>query len=117
MIRRAEIWWADLPDPSGSEPGYRRPVLVVQADAFNRSRIATVVVAAITSNVRLADAPGNVPLTPRQSGLPKPSVVNVSRVLTLDRAMLSERVGELADARMREVDAGLALVLGLPTGG
>ena len=92
-MKRGEIWWAELPEPRGSEPSFRRPVLVVQADPFNRSRIGTVVVAVITSNLRLAGAPGNVHLTRRQSKLPRESVVNVSQVMTLDRTFLAERVG------------------------
>lgn len=112
-MQRGEIWWATLGAPKGSEPGYRRPVLVVQSDAFNRSRIATVVVAAITSNTSLAAAPGNVLLKRRASGLPKPSVVNVSQVLTLDRAMLTQPVKSLPKQEMTAVDNGLRLVLGV----
>lgn len=116
VIRRGEIWWASLGDPRGSSPGYRRPVLVVQSDAYNRSNIRTVVVAAITSNLSLSDAPGNVRLTGRKSRLAKPSVVNVSQVLTVDRRSLTERVGRLSDALLAEIDAGLRLVLSLPYG-
>lgn len=112
-MRRGEIWWASLPEPRGSEPGFRRPVLVVQSDAFNRSRIGTVVVAAISSNIKLADAPGNVLLSRRASGLPKPSVVNVSQVLTLDRTTLMESVRALAKKDMVSVENGLRLVMGL----
>ena len=112
-IRRGEIWWADLPEPRRSEPGYRRPVLVVQADRFNRSRIQTVVVAAITGNMELAAAPGNVILPARSSGLPRDSVVNVSQVLTLDRSFLSEQAGALPPRLQRVVDQGLRLVLQL----
>jgi mRNA interferase MazF len=112
-VKRGEIWWAELPDPRGSEPGFRRPVLVVQADALNNSRLPTVVVAAITSNLRLADAPGNVHLTRRQSELPKESVVNVSRVLTLDRRFLKEKVSQLPATQLQEVESGLRLVLSL----
>jgi len=110
-MQRGEIWWASLPFPRGSEPGYQRPVLVVQSDAFNRSRIGTVVVAAITSNPLLADAPGNVRLSRRASGLPKPSVVNVSQVLTLDRTMLAKQVRSLPRETMKAVENGLRLVL------
>ena len=113
MIRRGEIWWARLGEPRGSEPGYRRPVLVVQADAFNRSRIGTVLVASITSNMRLAGAPGNVRLTRRQSKLSRESVVNVSQVLTLDKRFLTERVGRLPAKPLAEVEKGLRLVLSL----
>jgi len=112
-ITRGEIWWADLPDPRGSEPGFRRPVLVIQANSFNRSRIQTVIVAVISSNLRLADAPGNVLLPARASGLPKDSVVNVSQLLTLDRSFLTEEVGKLPNRQMQDVDTGLRLVLEL----
>ena len=113
MIARGEVWWADLAQPRGSEPGYRRPVLVVQADSFNQSRIGTAVVAAITSNLELALAPGNCRLSVRDSGLPKASVVNVSQLLTLDRTFLTEKTGALSDRVMAEVDKGLKLVLAL----
>ena len=112
-IRRGEIWWADLPEPRRSEPGYRRPVLIVQADLFNRSRIQTVLVAAITSNMELAAAPGNVILPARSSGLPRDSVVNVSQVLALDRSLLSEQAGALPPRLQGIVDLGLRLVLQL----
>ena len=113
MIRRGDIWWASLPDPTGSGPGYRRPVLVVQADEFNESRIQTVVVAALTSNLRLAAAPGNVLCSRRNSGLRKDSVVNVSQLLTLDKSFLSARIKALPASVMRSVEAGIRLVLGL----
>jgi mRNA interferase MazF len=113
LIGRGEIWWASLPVPSGSEPGYRRPVLVVQSNTFNQSRIGTVVAIAITSNTRLAGAPGNVLLSTRSSGLPKPSVANVSQVMTLDRAMLDKKVKSLATLELARVEAGLRLVLAL----
>jgi len=112
-IQRGEIWWADLPEPRRSEPGYRRPVLVIQADAFNRSRIQTVLVAVITSNIDLAAAPGNVVLPARSWGLPRDSVVNVSQVLTLDRGFLTEHAGTLPARLQGSVDAGLRLILQL----
>ncbi len=112
-IQRGEIWWADLGEPRGSEPGYRRPVLVIQADSFNRSRIQTVIVALITGNLELAAAPGNIALPARSSGLPRDSVVNVSQVLTLDRDFLTEQVGALSSRLQRLVDEGLRLVLQL----
>ena len=112
-IQRGEIWWADLPAPRRSEPGFHRPVLVVQADSFNRSRIQTVIVAAITSNLALADAPGNVLLPARSSGLPRDSVVNVSQALTLDREFLTRHAGTLPPRLQGAVDAGLRLVLQL----
>lgn len=112
-IERGEIWWADLREPRGSEPGYRRPVLVVQADSFNRSQIQTTIVAAITSNVELADAPGNVLLPARSAGLPRDSVVNVSQLLTLDRSFLTEHAGTLPPRLQRSVDEGLRTILQL----
>lgn len=115
-MQRGEIWWASLPSPGGSGPGYRRPVVVVQADPFNRSRIPTVVVAAVTSNQRLAAAPGNVSLSRKQSGLPRASVVNVSQILTVDRSFLTELAGRVPSPEMGEVDEGLGRVLGLDSG-
>ena len=112
-MERGEIWWASLPPSRGSEPAFRRPVMIVQSNAFNRSRIQTVVVAAITSNTALAEAPGNVLLSRKASGLSKPSVVNVSQVLTLDRDMLTEQVRALPKRDMAAVESGLRLVLGL----
>ena len=112
-MRRGEVWWASLPDPTGSGPGYRRPVLVVQAEEFNESRIQTVVVAAITSNLRLSPAPGNVLCKRRDTGLRKDSVVNVSQLLTLDKSFLSQRIRGLPASVMRPVTAGLRLILGL----
>ena len=113
VIARGEIWWADLAAPDGSGPGYRRPVLVVQADPFNNSRLATVTVVVLTSNLRLAAAPGNVRLGKRASGLPRESVVNVSQIITIDRARLRERVQRVASADLRVIDDGLRLALGL----
>ncbi len=112
-MRRGEIWWASLPVPQGSEPGYRRPLLVIQSDAFNRSRIQTVVAVVITSNLRLAEAPGNVVLSARDSGLPKRSVVNVSQLVTVDRSFLTEKVGKLPADKVREIEVGICLVLAL----
>ena len=112
-MKRGEIWWASLQKPVGSEPGYRHPVLIIQADAFNRSRINTVIAAVITSNVRLAQAPGNVRLPKQASGLKKESVVNVTQLITLDKSFLSERVGRITSCKQREVEEGLRLVLAL----
>jgi len=112
-MKRGEVWWASLPDPAGSGPGLRRPVLIVQSNPFNESRIATVVVAAITSNLALEQAPGSVRLARGESGLPKPSVVNVSQLLTADRDFLTERAGAIPAPLLHRVDAGLKLVLGL----
>ncbi len=112
-VRLGEVWWADLGVPSGSGPGYRRPVLVVQADAFNRSRIQTVVAAAITSNLNLAEAPGNVRLPKSAELLPADSVINISQIITLDRKFLQERAGRIPDSVLRRVEIGLRLVLSL----
>ena len=113
MIRRGDVWWAELDEPRGSAPGFRRPVLVVQANAFNDSRIQTVVTVVLTSNLRLLDAPGNVLLTARAAGLPKDSVANVSQIVTLDRGTLTERAGRLGAEAMHAVARGMRLVLGL----
>lgn len=110
-IRRGEIWWADLGETVGSGPGDRRPVLVVQADSFNRSRLATTIVVALTANVRLVDAPGNVLLPARITELPKDSVANVSQLITLDQDVLTERIGRLTPSLLRQVEEGLRLVL------
>jgi len=110
-MKRGEVWWAALPEPTGSGPGYRRPVLVVQADDFNRSRISTVVVVVLTSNVALAQAPGNILLKARHAGLSRDSVVNVSQLLTVDKRLLTEKVRTLDSMSMAEVDDGLRLVL------
>ena len=112
-MRRGEVWWASLPEPTGSGPGFRRPVLVVQSNSFNQSRISTAVVAVVTSNVALAEAPGNVRLAKSEAGLPRASVVNVSQLLTLDRALLTLRVKALSGQTMARVDEGLRLVMGL----
>jgi mRNA interferase MazF len=112
-MKRGEIWWAELGSLRGSEPGYRRPVVIVQADAFTRSRIGTVIVVAITSKMTRAAAPGNVRLKRRDSRLSRESVANVSQILTLDRRFLVERVGALPGSVMEEIDAGLRLVLEL----
>jgi mRNA interferase MazF len=113
VIERGQIWWADLADPAGSEPGYRRPVLVVQNDGFNRSRIRTIVAVVLTSNLRLVDAPGNVLIPAKASGLPKDSVANVSQIITVDRDFLSEPAGRLRGQLLKDVETGLRLVLDL----
>jgi mRNA interferase MazF len=108
---RGEIWWANLPDSAGSEPGYRRPVLVVQDDTFTQSRINTIIVVIITSNAQLAEAPGNVLLPREVSGLSRNSVANVSQIFTIDKMFLTERIGSLPDYLQEEVDEGLRMVL------
>lgn len=112
-MQRGEICWATLPSPTASEPGYRRPLLIIQSDVFTQSRISTVIAVVITSNLRLADAPGNVLLPKKSSGLPKRSVVNVSQVITVDKSFLTEKVGTLSPQKLREVETGIRLALSL----
>ena len=111
VMYRGEIWWATLPDPTGSEPGYRRPVIIIQDDAFNRSKIQTIIVVIITSNLELAQAPGNVFLPKKDTGLPRDSVANVSQVITIDKSFLTERITSLSLEIQEEIDNGLRLVL------
>ena len=110
-MRRGEIWWASLPEPTGSGAGFRRPLLIVSANSFNDSGISTVVAAVVTSNLRLADAPGNVRLPVKGTGLTKASVANVSQIITVDKAFLTERIGRLNPRLLAEIDDGLRLVL------
>ncbi len=112
VISQGEVWWAELPDPVGSAPGYRRPIVVVQGDPLNRSRIETVVCVPLTSNLRWADAPGNVLLSERATGLPKESVANVSQIIALDKSQLGDRVGKLSSSKMRLVLSGIDVMLG-----
>jgi mRNA interferase MazF len=110
-MKRGEVWWGSLPAPVGSEPALRRPLLIVSADAFNNSRIGTVILAAITSNLRLADAPGNVRIPARRAGLKQASVINVSQLATVDKGRLRERAGRLPDEFLAAVDRGVRQVL------
>ena len=112
MIAQGDIWWADLRAPVGSEPGFRRPVVVVQGDSFNRSRIGTVVCVPLTSNLGWADAPGNVLLPARATKLSKDSVANVSQLVTLDRGVLDEHVAKLSPRRVEMILSGIDVVLG-----
>ena len=112
VIAQGDVWWADLPDPSGSGPGFRRPIVIVQGEAFNRSRIETVVSVPLTSNLRWADAPGNVLLHARSTGLARDAVANVSQIVTIDRSVLSELVGKLAARQLQLILAGIDIVLG-----
>ena len=112
VISQGEIWWADLPEPAGSSPGFRRPIVVVQCDALNRSKIATVVCVPLTSNLKWELAPGNVSLSARLTGLPKESVANVSQVLTVDKEFLTERVGKLPASKLALVLTGIGVILG-----
>jgi len=110
-MERGEIWWASLREPIGSEPGSRRPVVIVSDNGFNRSQIRTIIVIVVTSNVALAQAPGNVYLAKHQTGLPLDSVANISQIITLDKNFLTERVGSLTDSLMEKIDDGLRMVL------
>lgn len=112
-MTRGEIWWADLPDPRGSEPDFRRPVLIIQANSFNRSQIQTVIVVTITSNLGRAEAPGNVFLPAESTGLPRDSVANISQLMTLDRRFVTDEIGKIPAKLLAEVDAGLRLILEL----
>ena len=112
VILQGEVWWADLPAPAGSAPGFRRPVIVVQADSFNQSAIKTVVVVPLTTNIRRADAPGNVRLSARATGLRSESVANVSQIVATDRGYLTERVGKLSRSYLELVLTGVDVVLG-----
>jgi mRNA interferase MazF len=112
VISQGEIWWADVPPPAGSGPGFRRPVVVVQAEALNRSRIATVVCVPLTSNLKWADAPGNVLLSTRSTSLPRDSVANVSQIVTLDKTLLTDPVGKLPAAKLELVLSGIDVILG-----
>ncbi|HEX4946701.1 MAG TPA: type II toxin-antitoxin system PemK/MazF family toxin [Blastocatellia bacterium] len=112
-MKRGDIWWANLPTPRGSEPGGRRPVVIVQADSFNRTRLKTVIAAIVTSNLKLAAAPGNVLLTATESGLPQDSVVNVSQIVTIDKTVLTDWVSELPPEVFTQIEEGMRLILEL----
>ncbi len=112
MISQGEIWRADLPKPIGSEPGYERPVLVVQCDSLNHGRIATVVCVGLTTSLHWENAPGNVRLTARSTALPKDSVANVSQIATLDKTLLTKRVGKLSKPKLEAVLEGIDIMLG-----
>jgi mRNA interferase MazF len=112
-MQRGEIWWASMKKPKGSGPGYRRPVLIIQSNDFNESRIQTVIVAVITSNLNLAFAPGNVLCKKRQTRLSRDSVINISQLYTIDKQFLTERIDKLPPNLLKEVEDGLRLVLSL----
>jgi mRNA interferase MazF len=112
VISQGEVWWAELPAPSGSAPGFRRPVIVVQCDALNRSRISTVVCVPLTSNLKWAAAPGNVLLLESLTGLPKDSVASASQVLAIDKRLLTKQVGKLPQAKLQSLLSGIDIVLG-----
>ena len=111
-VAQGDVWWADLPEATGSEPGFRRPIIVVQGDGLNRSRIATVVCVALTSNLKWATAPGNVLLSSSATGLPRESVANVSQLVTLDKADITERTGTLTRPKLELVLSGIDVVMG-----
>jgi mRNA interferase MazF len=111
-VTQGEVWWADLPEATGAGPGFRRPVVIVQGNALNRSRIATVVCVPLTSNLTWAGAPGNTLLPARSTRLPKDSVANVSQVVAIDRALLTERVGRLAPRQLEQILHGIDVLLG-----
>ena len=113
VIKRGEIWWAALPEPAGSGPGFKRPLLIIQSDEFNKSKINTIIAAVITSNLRLAAAPGNLLLSTKNSKLPKESVINVSQLITIDKSVLTKKVHALSRKIMVQVDEGIKLVLKL----
>lgn len=113
VINRGEIWWANLPEPTGSGPGFRRPVLIVQSDKFNHSKINTIIILIISTNLKLINSEGNVLLTSKQSGLPKDSVVNVSQLFTIDESILLEYVETLSERKIEQIDSGLRIVLSL----
>ena len=113
VIRQGDVWWADLGEPRGSSPGFERPVVIIQSDFFNQTKIKTCVVAIITTNLRLANLDGNVLLSTRTSGLEEESVVNVSQIFTVDRQDLFDFVGTLSERKMEQIDKGLRLVLSL----
>jgi mRNA interferase MazF len=113
VVERGQVWTADLGEPEGSEPGYNRPVLIVQSDAFNRSRLQTVIAVVLSTNLRLVDAPGNVLIPAKASGLRKDSVANVSQVITVDREFLIELAGRVRGQFLKDVENGLRLILGL----
>lgn len=112
-MKRGEIWWVDLAEPRGSEPGYRRPGVVISSNAFNDSRLRTIIMALLTTNMRLAELPGNLMIPPKGTGLARPSVVNVTQLATVDRDDLVEQIGRVPPAIMARIDEGLRLVLNL----
>ena len=113
VIKRGQTWWAELPEPVGSEPGYKRPLLIIQSNDFNKSKINTIIAAVITSNIRLSAAPGNIILSAKKSKLPKESVINISQLITIDKSFLTEKINTLPYSIMAKVDEGVRLVLQL----
>ncbi|HFE37533.1 MAG TPA: type II toxin-antitoxin system PemK/MazF family toxin [Gammaproteobacteria bacterium] len=112
-MKRGEIWWASLGDPKGSEPGFKRPVVIISSNDFNVSKIKTIIVAVITSNLRLSEAPGNVEISKKSTGLPRNSVINVSQIITIDKLFLTEKIGKLPSKQLQMLNDGVKLVLAL----
>jgi mRNA interferase MazF len=112
-VKRGQIWWAELPEPTASEPGFKRPVIILQSDVFTNTLLSTVIVVAITSNLCLAAAPGNVQLSTKNTGLSRESVANVSQVITMDKRFLTELIGEINPSTMHQIDNGIRLILSL----
>ena len=113
MVSQGEIWWVDLGEPAKSEPGYKRPIVVIQSNVFNESKISTIICAVITSNIKLAEAPGNILLNSKSTGLIKDSVINVSQIITVDRSYFLEKIGSLNNRQFKKLEDGLKIVLGL----
>lgn len=113
MVKRGDIWWANLPTPEGSEPGYKRPLVILQSDIFNDSKINTVICAVLTSNLRLQEAPGNFLLSSKTTGLPKDSVLNISQIITVDKSFLTEKVGELNRNHLKRLEESIKLILSI----
>ena len=113
VIERGQIWWVDLPEPRGSSPGYEHPIVVVQSDYFNQTKLNTIIGAVITSNLDLAEMPGNVLIKKNQTELSKDSVVNATQIVTVDKSELLEYVGTLSERKMEQIENGLRLVLSL----
>ena len=111
VITRGDVWWVDLPDPIASEPGHKKPVVIIQSDDFNRSRINTIIAVALTTNLQLVDAPGNFILAAKKTGLPRDSVANVSQIITIDKSFLRDKCRRLDKENMRAIDEGVRLVL------
>ena len=110
---RGEIWWANLSTPKSSEQGYKRPVLIIQADSFNKSKLNTIICAVITSNITLSKAPGNIRLTKSESKLPKESVINISQIITIDKSLLKKYVSSINETIIKKVESGIKIVLGI----
>ncbi len=112
-MKRGDIWWASLGEPKGSEPGFKRPVVVISSNDFNVSKIKTIIVAVITSNLRLSEAPGNIELSKKSTGLSRSSVINISQIITVDKLFLTEKIGKLPNKQLQLLNDGIKLVLAI----